>query len=217
MAVNEVQQLVNRRNAIEKELKNKEKLLASLREAHYTFWTTLRSQCSQTFHDQTPEQVKERRARSVMREERQKIPFQRRLAHSSPFTFDDLKMMQGYCCPYCRGRVGGYQNDHDSRFDIDSRSDFASWLVQDTSNWPQEKISIYQSAKKEVEEYFDEVEPLEKLVADLRRELQDIYKEIDTIWHMCDSVLGKSEEYESTIAKLNWELTPYDRDRYYND
>lgn len=217
MAVNAVQQLVNRRNAIEKELKNKEKLLASLREAHYTFWTTLRSQCSQTFHDQTPEQVKERRARSVMHEERQKIPFQRRLVHSSPFTFDDLKMMQGYCCPYCRGRVGGYQNDHDSRFDIDSRSDFTSWLAQDTTNWPQERICIYEDAKKEVEEYFDQVEPLEQCMDSLIQERQDIDKQLDAIWNMCDKVLGKSREYESIIAKLNKELYPHDRDAYYDD
>ena len=129
-----------------------------------------------------------------MREERQKIPFQRRLAHSSPFTFDDLKMMQGYCCPYCRGRVGGYQNsDLESRFYIDSRRDFAGWLVQDTSNWPQERISTYEKAKKEVVEYFDEVEPLEKSVDDLIRELLQIDRDLATIWHMCDSVLGKKQ------------------------
>lgn len=217
MAVNAVQQLVNRRNAIEKELKNKEKLLASLREAHYTFWSTLRSQCSQTFHDQTPEQVKERRARSAMREERQKIPFQRRLYYSTPFTMDDFKMMCGYSCPYCGGRVGGYHRQDDLRLDIYSRSDFSSWLVQDTRNWTQERISTYEKAKKEVVEYFAQVEPMEQCIDDLIQERQDVDKQLETIWHMCDSVLGKSGEYKSTIAKLNRELTPYDRDRYYND
>lgn len=126
-------------------------------------------------------------------------------------------MMQGYSCPYCRGRVGGQQNEYDSRFNIDSRSDFASWLVQDTSNWSQEKISTYEKAKKEVVEYFDEVEPLQQLVSELRRELLEIDTQLESIWHICDSVVGKSREFKATISELNDRLTPYDRDKYYND
>ncbi len=217
MAVNTVEQLVNRRKAIEKELKDINERLTSLREAHHIFWATLRNQCSETFHDQTPEQVERRRERNAMYQERQRNSFHKRLEYSSPFTMDDLRMMRGYSCPYCRGRVGGYENEMDSRFDIDSRSDFAKWLVQDTSNWPQERICIYEDAKKEVEEYFAQVEPLEQCVDSLIQEGQDIYKQLDAIWNMCDKVLGKSREYEVTIAKLNRELTPYDRDRYYND
>lgn len=51
----------------------------------------------------------------------------------------------------------------------------------------------------------------------LIQERQDIDKQLDAIWHMCDEVLVKSRQYKSTIAKLNRELTPYDRDKYYND
>lgn len=217
MAVNKVEQLVNRRKAIEKELKDKDERLKRLEEKHRRFWATLRGQCSETFHDQTPNQVELRRERSTMLQSRQRWPLQQRLAHSSPFTMDDLKMMKGYSCPYCRGRVGGYANDHDNRFDINSRSDFVKWLAQDTTNWTQERIASYEKAKREVEEYFDEVEPLKQCIANLREELLGIDKQLDTIWHMCDKVLGRSREYDATIAKLNRELTPYDRDRYYND
>lgn len=137
MAVNAVQQLINRRVVIEKELKDKDERLKRLRETHYIFWATLRNQCSKTLHDQTPEQVERRRQRSAMREERQKSPFQRRLEYSTPFTMEDFKMMCGYSCPYCGERVGGYHRQYDLGLDIYSRSDFAKWLAQDTTNWPQ--------------------------------------------------------------------------------
>lgn len=217
MAVNTVQQLINRRKAIEKELRDKQKRLEELQKEHYRFWSTFRTQCSEAFHDQVPEQVECRRERSVFLQERQRLPLQQRLAYSPPFTMDDLKMMKGYSCPYCRGRVGGYPSDHDRRFDIDSRSDFASWLVQDISNWPQDRVSTYEKAKKEVVEYFAQVEPMEQCIYGLIQERQDIDKQLDAIWNMCDKVLGKSREYKGTIAKLNRELTPYDRDAYYND
>lgn len=126
-------------------------------------------------------------------------------------------MMCGYSCPYCGGRVGGYHRQDDLRLDIYSRSDFAKWLAQNTTNWSKERICIYEDAKKEVEEYFAQVEPLEQCIDSLIQERQDLDKQLDRIWHMCDKVLGKSREYEGTIAKLNRKLTPYDRERYYND
>lgn len=218
MAVNAVQQLINRRDAVEKEVKDKDERLTSLRETHHMFWATLRNQCSETLHDQTPEQVERRTKRSAMYQELHKISFQERLTYSSPLTMDDLRMMRGYSCPYCRGRVGGYPNETDSRFNINSRSDFAKWLAQDTTNWPQERICIYEDAKKEVEEYFAQVEPLEQCIDSLIQERQDIDKQLDAIWNMCDKVLGKSREYESIIAKLNKELYPHDGDdAYYTD
>lgn len=217
MAVNAVQQLVNRRDAIEKELKDKDERLTSLRKTHHIFWATLRNQCSETLHDQTPEQVERRRKRSAMYQEQRRISFHKRLEYSSPLTMDDLRMMRGYSCPYCRGRVGGYPNETDSRFNINSRSDFTKWSAQDTTNWPQERICIYEDAKKEVEEYFDQVEPLEQCMDSLIQERQDIDKQLDAIWNMCDKVLGKSSEYESIIAELNKELYPHDGDAYYTD
>ena len=61
------------------------------------------------------------------------------------------------------------------------------------------------------------MEPLEQCIDSLMQGRQDIDNQLDAIWNMCDKVLGKSRQYKSTIAKLNRELTPYDRDRYYND
>ena len=61
------------------------------------------------------------------------------------------------------------------------------------------------------------MEPLEQCIDSLMQGRQDIDKQLDSIWNMCDKVLGKSRQHKSTIAKLNRELTPYDRDRYYND
>lgn len=47
MAVNTVQQLVNRRDVIEKELKDINVRLTRLREAHHIFWATLQKRCKE--------------------------------------------------------------------------------------------------------------------------------------------------------------------------
>lgn len=136
-----------------------------------------------------------------------------------PLTMQDVKMAYGYDCPYCRSRVGLNFGDEDWEEDV--KSSLNRWLNQDTSNWPPEKIASYETAKKEVEEYFLEAEPLEQRISSLNQEQSEIKKQLNTIWHMCDDILGISSsmkgESEEIISRLERELYPHDQDAYYRD
>ena len=202
MAVNAVQKLITRNKEISFELRQLEEELKRLKNEHGSFWEQYENQCAQTFHDLTPEEVRRHKTGKASR---------------AP-TMQDIRIMMGYKCPYCRGTVGRHRRWDDSFvWDIYVKTSFNSWLKKDISNWPPHKQTLYMEAKKEVEEYFDAAEPLEQRIESIRQEQKQILKDLDAIWHMCDSVLGKGREYEATIAELNYRLTPYDRDKYYND
>lgn len=199
MAVSAVEQLITRYKEITFELRQLEEELKKLKNEHRSFWEQYENQCAQTFHDLTPEQIKRHKTGKVSR---------------AP-TIQDLRIMMGYKCPYCRGTVGRHRRWDE--WDGYVKTSFNIWLNKDISNWPAYKQSLYMKARKEVEEHFSKAEPLEQHIERLRQAEKQILQDLDTIWHMCDSILGKSGQYELTIAELNRELTSYDRDRYYND
>lgn len=202
MAVNAVQQLITRNKEISFELRQLEEELKRLKNEHRSFWEQYENQCAKTFHDLTPEQTKKYKAGKVSR---------------TP-TMLDVRMMFGYKCPYCREWISRHRRWDDCHsWDGYVKTSFNSWLNKDISNWPEDKQALYIKAKKEVEDYFSKAEPLEQRIERLSQEEKQILQDLDTIWNICDLALGKSRQYEATIAELNYRLAPYDRDKYYND
>lgn len=223
MASNAVKNVIKRREQIALEGAQITERLDAIKITHYNFWVSFQEQCEKTFHDRTLEQMesynKRRDMRSTMSQHRYRsseLSLQEQWKMTPPLTIDDLAMHHGYNCPYCLARVGGDAFD-DETWEGDARSFFTKWLNQDTTDWPAEKLTAYKSAKKEVEKYFAEAEVLEKRLVELKNEYDEILNDLETIWNMCDAVLGKSEEYESQIAELRKELYPHNRDAYYTD